>query len=312
MRTATPPDRAIEGALPIDPRIRQRRVEVERAQRRRSRKVLLGLLIVGTLVGGGFAALHSSLLGVRRVMVSGPDQAGPAVLMQAAGIRRGEPLVDVAPGRAARRLEGLPWVRTAVVRRHWPGTVRISLTERVAVAQVAATEGAPGPVALVDVTGRVLADEPAEVSGLPLLAGVGGSIPVGGWLPGSPGAPTGAGRGAAGGVAGAGASGPTLEAALVLAAALDADHLSATRVDASAGTAIAVIAGGATTVTFGTLRDLTAKLHVLQALAASGALHDAGAVDLEVADRPTVTPRGVRVGGVGAASGAAPTGTGQG
>lgn len=310
MRTATPPDRAIEGALPIDPRIRQRRVEVERAQRRRSRKVLLGLLIVGTLVGGGFAALHSSLLGVRRVMVSGPDQAGPAVLMQAAGIRRGEPLVDVAPGRSARRLEGLPWVRTAVVHRHWPGTVRITLTERVAVAQVAAAGAAPGPVALVDVTGRVLADEPAEVNGLPLLAGVGGAIPVGGWLPGSPGAPIGAGRGAAGGVAGAG--GPALGAELALAAALDADHLSATRVDASAGTAIAVIAGGATTVTFGTLRDLSAKLHVLQALAASGALHDAGAVDLEVADRPAVTPRGARAARASAASGAAATGTGQG
>ncbi|MHB8506514.1 MAG: hypothetical protein ACYDEN_12480, partial [Acidimicrobiales bacterium] len=111
------------------------------------------------------------------------------------------------------------------------------------------------------------------------------------WLPGSPGP-------VAGAVPGGGGGGRSVRAgsALTLAAALDADHLAATSVEVTAaGTAVAVVEGGATTVTFGTVRDLASKLEVLRALAASGALRDAGAVDLEVPGRPALTPRGVHV-----------------
>lgn len=284
--TGVPGAPASPPGLAMDPRIRQRRVEVEQARGRRRRQVAVGLASAATLVAAGFLVLHSSLLGAHRITVAGPDPVGPAALLRSAGIRRGEPLVDVDPPRAERRLEAVPWVRTATVRRRWPRSLRVTLTERVAVAQIS-TSPRGRAVALVDATGRVVAERPAPAASLPLLAGVGPTVPAGEWLRGSAG-PGGRGRRPVE----APASGPAA-VALTVAAALDADHLAATRIDLTAGRVpVAVIGGGATTVSFGSDRDLVAKLQALRALQATGALRHAAAVDLEVPSRPAVTAAG--------------------
>lgn len=286
----TPPRARVEPDLPIDPRIRERRIEVQREQGRRRLRRILGAMLLSALVVGGLWVLHSPLAGVRRVVVTGRSQLATPALLAAAGIRYHEPLVDVPPAGAERRLEALPWVATARVERRWPTTLRIALTVRQPVGQVPRGSSPHGAVALVDRTGRVVADAATAVRGLPLLRGAGPAVPLGNWLSGSPGATRSAGGRRPGRV-----GAPHSEAALALAAALDADRLSATDVEVGAhGSASAVIGGGATVVRFGSARDLAAKVRVLLVLSSDGDLRDAGQVDLAVPQRPTVTPRGSR------------------
>ena len=288
MKTMASPRGRAEPDLQIDPRIRERRIEVQREQGRRRLRVVAWLAVVSAAVVGGLWVLHSPLLGVRRVVVTGRSEIAEPALLAAAGIRVHEPLVDVSPARAERRLEALAWVATARVERRWPTTLGIAVTVRHPVGQVPRQTSPRGPVALVDRSGRVVADSASAVPGLPLLLGTGPATPLGEWLAGSPGA----GR-SAGGTARGSASAPRSAAALALAAALDADHLSATEVEVGAGgTASAVIGGGATVVQFGSAQDLGAKVRVLRVLSTDGDLQGAAQVDLAVPQRPTVTPRG--------------------
>ena len=274
--------------LPIDPRIEERRAEVRREQRRWRRRALVALAALTALLVGGLIVLHSSLVGVRRVLVSGRSEVSRSELLGDAGIRVHEPLVDVSVTRAQQRLEALAWVDTARVVREWPTTLRVVLTVRRPVAQLLRGASSRGPVALVDSSGRVVAESSSVRPGLPLLVGVGPPVPLGDWLAGS----AGAGRHPAeapGGSSGALDPGP----ALALAAALDADHLAATEVRVGADGAVSVlIGGGATDVAFGPPTDLVAKIRVLRALSVAGALVGAGRVDLTVPERPTVAPGG--------------------
>jgi len=296
----------------IDPRIRERRIEVQREQGRRRLRVVIWLAALTAVVVGGLWVLHSPLLGVRRVVVVGRSELSEPALLSAAGIRVDEPLIDVSPARAERRLEAVAWVATARVERRWPTSLRIVLTVRHPVGQVARGGQRRGPVALVDRSGRVVAYSPSPLHGLPLLVGAGPAVPLGDWLIGSPGS----GRSAAASAGSAGRGGvpaPRSAAALDLAADLDADHLSATEVAVGAdGTASAVIASGATVVDFGSASDLGAKVEVLRVLSVDGDLRGAAVVDLAVPERPTVTPgTSARKGASGGSSNgtAAATGT---
>lgn len=134
----------------IDPRIRARRIEVRRhAGRRRLRRfeligAALGVVLLAILV------LHSPLLDVDRVEVVGAAQSGRALVVQTSGVRPGARMVGVPLGTVAKRIRTLPWVARVTVRRSWPGTVRIAITERVPVAAVPATGGG---FVLVDAAG---------------------------------------------------------------------------------------------------------------------------------------------------------------
>lgn len=149
------------------PRIRARRVAVARdvgRRRRRRLNAVLGVLcaVVWTLVG-----LRSPLLDVDRIQVSGAERTPVAAVEAALGAGRGAPMVEVDAGAAAERVEALPWVAEARVQRLWPGTVRVVVEERRAVAVVAH----PGGWATVDADGRILAVEPEQPAGLVSLAG---------------------------------------------------------------------------------------------------------------------------------------------
>ena len=138
---------------PIDPRIRARRAEVARtAGRKRLRrlKVVLALVcaVVWTLVG-----LRSSLVDVDRVQVVGADHTDLAALDRAAATPVGTPMYQVDLAGIRRRLARLPWVDEVKASRLWPGTVRIVVTERRA---VAAAPAPGGRRALLDAGGRVL------------------------------------------------------------------------------------------------------------------------------------------------------------
>lgn len=156
--------------LHMDPRFRERRVELQRSSgRRRLRLLVAGLCVVATL-GGAVAVLHSPIVRVRHLDLTGAVQVTKAEVAAAAGVGPSTPMVDVNVGRATESLDALPWVSRAVVHRDWPGTLDVSLVERVPVAQVSTGGGRWGEV---DVTGRVLATSDAAFLGLVKLEGFG-------------------------------------------------------------------------------------------------------------------------------------------
>ena len=163
-----PPSLPAQRAGAIDPRIRQRRIEVRRVEGRRRLRVLLilgGFFVAALLVWG---ISRSPLLDVDHVRISGTVHTTPADISAASGVHNGMAMFDVDTGGAAARVRAIPWVLRVRVERHWPATVTIAVVERAPVAAV------PGPtgVAVVDRTGRVLAINPAPPVGVPVLLGL--------------------------------------------------------------------------------------------------------------------------------------------
>ena len=135
-------------------------------------RVLAAVAAILLFTGATWTTTRSALLDVDHIAVSGGSIVTPAQAMAGAGLRSGQPMVSVDTAAAERRLRRLPWVDTAVVERAFPNTVRILLTERVAVA--AAARPAGGWV-LLDRGGRVLAEQPDSTVNLPQVIGAGGT-----------------------------------------------------------------------------------------------------------------------------------------
>ncbi len=74
----------------------------------------------------------SALFGFRlkEVEVEGRDWTKVSEIMTALEAREGMPIFTVDLNRAQRRLEALPWVRSAVIERRLPGTIFVALSER--------------------------------------------------------------------------------------------------------------------------------------------------------------------------------------
>jgi cell division protein FtsQ len=120
----------------VDSRIAERRHQVREAwARRRLRWVVAGAGVV--LLGAvAYAALDSPWLAVRHIEVSGADRAPVEALLDEAGVVPGTPTVRVRPGAVAAELESHPWVAHAEVTVSWPGTVEVTVEERVPAAWV--------------------------------------------------------------------------------------------------------------------------------------------------------------------------------
>jgi cell division protein FtsQ len=163
----------------IDPRIRQRRIEVRREEGRRRLRIFLVLGGAVALAASGWLVTRSPLLDVDRVEVRGARHTPAAEVLRAAGVDRGDPMVDLREQAVAARVARLPWVGRAEVRQRWPGTVVVTVRERRPLTAVPAPDGA---WALVDGRGRVLAwmaEPPADllrVLGLPPPPRPGGSL----------------------------------------------------------------------------------------------------------------------------------------
>ncbi len=113
----------------IDPRLRQRRIDVQRELGRRRLRVLIAITAVVGTVGIVFLAIHSPFLDVDTVNVTGANHVTTAQVEAAARVHHHDALLLLDTGAIARRVEALPWVEHASVTRELPGTLHIAVTE---------------------------------------------------------------------------------------------------------------------------------------------------------------------------------------
>jgi cell division protein FtsQ len=176
----------------IDPRIRERRIEVTREAGRRRLRVLLVVSIVLSAAGLTFLVVTSPVLDVDRVVVSGAHHLTKAQVRAASGVQTHDHLLFVDTGAATRRIEQLPWVESARVRRSFPGTVDVAVKEYVPAAYVRITGGvmlvaanghviaraAAAPLHTVEVRGVRRAPNAGELLAPPDAAGIVGRLPA--------------------------------------------------------------------------------------------------------------------------------------
>jgi cell division protein FtsQ len=275
----------------MDPRFRARLLAVRREQGRH-RLRFVGAVLVAVVVGAGALGItHLPVLAVHHVEVSGGAHTPTSDVVAVAGLGGRPLMIHVSPGRIAGRVTRLPWVESAVVRRRWPTTVTIRLTERQPIALVPA--GAAGQ-ALVDGAGRVLAVEPPPAAS-PGAEIVGGGLPVIVGLD-SPGP---AGSSLGGGTAPASALAVVKGVDATLPARLSS---GVTRVSVTADGEVVLAVRPAITAVLGPTAELPAKLVALGAILEQTDLRGAVTIDLRVPDTPVLT-RGGRGGTVSTTAG---------
>ncbi len=247
----------------VDPRLGERRRQVARqvAHRRRRRLAMAAAPVVAAVAL--VVALHSPLLAVRHVAVRGAVHTPAAEVAQVAGLAGHPPLVDVSPAVADRRLQRLPWVARAEVRRRWPDAVSVVVTERRPVAVLSR----PGGSAVVDGSGHVLTTAPWYGPVLPhvvtaVVSGAAGSVVA-----------------------------PAVIPALTVAAALP-PALRGRVVSISLGRSDGVVLqlGGGLSARLGPPMDLPAKFEALASVLAGAAPGGPAVIDVTIPNLPTVGP----------------------
>lgn len=155
---------------PMDARIRARRARVRADAARRRQRRTLSLFALLLVVAGIAVALRSPLFDLTEVRVVGVDGERARAVQRAAALEPGQHLLTVPLEQAQRRVESLPWVAEAVVRRAPPSTIAIDVTRRVPLVTVE-TDGSSWQVdadaVLVD-GGRVADAPPVLASGAEL------------------------------------------------------------------------------------------------------------------------------------------------
>jgi cell division protein FtsQ len=123
---------------------------------------VLVLALLGTFA---WVLLGSSMLSVRRVDVTGSTLVSPDQVRAVAAVPLGTPLARVDTAAVGARVKALPSVAGVDVRRSWPSTLVIAVTERQPLAVVASGQR----FVELDASGVAFASVPARPSGLPLL-----------------------------------------------------------------------------------------------------------------------------------------------
>lgn len=152
--------------MAIDPRIRARRVAVRRAEGRRRLRFLLGAAGLVALAVGAWGLTRTPLLDLDHIRYEGVAPADLDEVETAADLRTGTGMFDLDLGAVTRDVTALPWVASASAHRDWPGTVRVVVEPRIAVAVLGPAEG---PAFLADAEGVLLRPAAADTD-LPRVA----------------------------------------------------------------------------------------------------------------------------------------------
>lgn len=155
----------------VDERIAARRAEVrEDRRRRRLRRTILVASLLAVLAVA-FVVERSSLVALAEVRVAGTERLDPRTVRRAADLELGTSTLRLPLGSARARVEALPLVDSADVRRLDPLTVLVEVTER----EPAAVVRRGRQSVLVDREGVVVAD--GAEPGLPVIRLVRGELP---------------------------------------------------------------------------------------------------------------------------------------
>ena len=138
----------------IEPRIRQRRIGVNRSRNRRRIWWLALAAVVVVVLIGVLALLGSSLFAVENVTVTGAVYTDQEALDAVIDDLTGTAVLLVDSAAVEAQLEAIPWVEDARVTASFPNSASIEIRER---EPVAAMMGADGLARVIDVDGRVLA-----------------------------------------------------------------------------------------------------------------------------------------------------------
>ena len=139
----------------IEPRMRERRMAVKRAQGRKRLRWMVAAFVLVLVGVAGLATFGSGLFAIRadQVTISGnvytDDQRLQAVVDELVGT----PVLVADTQEAERQLEAIPWVDDAKVTVHFPHSATIEIRERQAVATY---QGPDGSFRVLDRDGRVL------------------------------------------------------------------------------------------------------------------------------------------------------------
>lgn len=109
---------------------RRRPARLGRSRRWRLRPLLLSFLGAALAVAVAWALFGTSLLGVREIEVEGTDVTTVEAVRDAAGVMLGTPMLRLDTGAIAERIRALPPVAQVDIRRSFPYTLVITVTER--------------------------------------------------------------------------------------------------------------------------------------------------------------------------------------
>lgn len=140
-------------------------VTPDQRHRRTARVLLVAVVGLGVALALGWLLLASPWLTVREVQVTGTSRVAVEQVVAAVDVPVGTPLARVPAGQVERRVAQLGPVAAVQVQRGWPSTLRVSVTERQAVAGLPTTGG----FTLVDAGGVGFAVEPALPAGVARL-----------------------------------------------------------------------------------------------------------------------------------------------
>lgn len=159
MTTSTRPRRVV----PATPKL-EARAKAVRSQRRSRvlHRISNTLAVLLPLVALAWVLMASTWLGVDRVQVRGVERLTSEQVVQAVAVEPGTPLARVDTGAVEARVAELAPVAEVAVRRTWPGTLTVEVTERTPAAAVAV----PGGVRLLDASGVPFATQAAFPKGL--------------------------------------------------------------------------------------------------------------------------------------------------
>ena len=147
-------------------------VRVERRQRRRSVVIVLLALSLATAVGIGI--LRSPLMAIDSVTIAGASVVDEALILDAAGVPIGSPLLDLPLEPTAARIESIPGIRSATVTRSLSGVIHVEVVEREPTMAIRSGDG----YVLVDNDGRQVRTSPIAPDGfLPVIGLVATGVP---------------------------------------------------------------------------------------------------------------------------------------
>lgn len=138
----------------LDERLAERRREVRRDRKRSRLRRTIAAVVVALLASAGYAAERSGLVALEEIRVTGTERTTEAEILEAAALELGTSTVRLRLADAETRVEQLPLVADAQLRRVDPLTVQIDVVER---RPAVVVHAGTGRSLLVDEEGLVLA-----------------------------------------------------------------------------------------------------------------------------------------------------------